>query len=135
MKINKEEILKELRQQLANFRATAGEEQVGRVVEVGDGIARLAGLNQVRMSEMIEFKKEGRESIYGVALNLNEGSVGAMILGDTSNIEEGDTAYATGRILEVPVGDKMIGRVVNPLGQPVDGKETSRKILFTQWKK
>ncbi|NMC51780.1 F0F1 ATP synthase subunit alpha [Candidatus Kuenenbacteria bacterium] len=130
MKINKEEILKELRQQLANFRATAGEEQVGRVVEVGDGIARLAGLNQVRMSEMIEFKKEGRESIYGVALNLNEGSVGAMILGDTSNIEEGDTAYATGRILEVPVGDKMIGRVVNPLGQPVDGKGNIKEDSF-----
>ncbi|HRY63636.1 MAG TPA: F0F1 ATP synthase subunit alpha [Patescibacteria group bacterium] len=122
MKINKEEILKELRAQLANFKAETYEAEVGHVVEVGDGIVRLSGLSQVKMSEMIEFKEAGQESIYGVALNLNDGSVGAMVLGESSRIQEGDLAYATGRILEVPVGDKLIGRVVNPLGQPIDGK-------------
>lgn len=130
MKINKEDIIKELRNQLANFRTTAAEEQIGQVVEVGDGIARLSGLNQVHMSEMLEFKKEGKESVYGVALNLNEGSVGAMILGDANTIEEGDTVYASGRILEVPVGKMMIGRVVNPLGQPVDGKGNIKEDAF-----
>ena len=130
MKINKEEILKELRAQLASFKTEVQEEQVGTIVEVGDGIVRLAGLNQVKMSEMIEFKKEGQESIFGVALNLNDGSVGAIVLGDSSGLKEGDTAFAAGRILAVPVGDKMIGRVVNPLGQPIDGKGKINTDVF-----
>ncbi|NMB48320.1 F0F1 ATP synthase subunit alpha [Candidatus Kuenenbacteria bacterium] len=130
MKINKEEILKELRQQLADFRAETQEEQVGRVMEVGDGIVRLTGLNQVKMSEMIEFRKNNQEAVLGVALNLNEGTVGAMILGEANAIQEGDLAYATGKILEVPVGDKMIGRVVNPLGQAVDGKGAIKSDTF-----
>src|SRR3990167_9362013 len=130
MKINKEEILKELRAQLASFKTEVQEEQVGTIVEVGDGIVRLAGLNQVKMSEMIEFRKEGQESIFGVALNLNDGSVVAIVLGDSSGLKEGDTAFAAGRILAVPVGDKMIGRVVNPLGQPIDGKGKINTDVF-----
>ncbi len=97
---------------------------VGTVASVGDGVARITGLDQVRASELIEFPpKAGRaESIFGYALNLNEDSVGAIILGDYESIEEGDMVTSTGRVISVPVGQGLLGRVVNPLGQPVDGK-------------
>jgi F-type H+-transporting ATPase subunit alpha len=97
---------------------------VGTVASVGDGVARIDGLDQVRASELIEFPpKAGRsEAIFGYALNLEEDSVGAIILGDYESIEEGDLVTSTGRVISVPVGQGLLGRVVNPLGQPVDGK-------------
>jgi F-type H+-transporting ATPase subunit alpha len=97
---------------------------VGTVVSVGDGVAIIEGLDQVMASELIEFPvKAGRpEPIYGLALNLKKGEVGAVVLGDYLSIEEGDQVNSTGRVISVPVGKELIGRVVNPLGQPVDGK-------------
>ncbi|PDV98707.1 F0F1 ATP synthase subunit alpha [Candidatus Chloroploca asiatica] len=97
---------------------------VGTVTSIGDGVARISGLDQVRASELIEFPpKAGRvESIFAYALNLEENSVGAIILGDYQSIEEGDIVTSTGRVISVPVGQSLLGRVVNPLGQPMDGK-------------
>ncbi len=97
---------------------------VGTVIAVGDGVARLSGLDQVVASEIVEFPpKAGRnESIYGIALNLEQDSVAAIILGDDEAIEEGDMVTATERVISVPVGQGLLGRVVNPLGQPIDGK-------------
>jgi F-type H+/Na+-transporting ATPase subunit alpha len=97
---------------------------VGTVVSVGDGVARISGLDQVVASELIEFPaKAGRsDAIYGYALNLEDDSVGAIVLGDDESIEEGDLVTSTGRIISVPVGQALLGRVVNALGQPVDGK-------------
>ena len=97
---------------------------VGTVASVGDGVARIEGLDQVRAAELIEFPpKAGRaESIFGYALNLEEDNVGAIILGDYESIEEGDMVTSTGRVISVPVGQGLLGRVVNPLGQPLDGK-------------
>ena len=94
---------------------------MGRVLEVGDGIARVSGLSDAMMSEMLEFTTD-KGPVYGVALNLEEDSVGAIILGDFENIEEGAEVKCLKRILEVPVGEALIGRVVNPLGRPLDGK-------------
>ena len=97
---------------------------VGTVDSVGDGVARIVGLDQVRASELIEFPpKAGRsDSVFGIALNLERDVVGAVILGDYLSIEEGDQASATGEIISVPVGQELLGRVVNSLAQPIDGK-------------
>ncbi len=111
-------ILDTLRKEIAGFKAEAQVSHVGTITEVGDGIARLSGLSDVKAGEMITFPGD----VYGVALNLEEDSVGAMILGEDRELKEGDTAKATGQILSVPVGEALIGRVVDPLGQPVDGK-------------
>src|SRR5919112_214927 len=92
--------------------------QVGRVLEVGDGIARISGLPDAAVNELLEF--EG--GAVGLALNLDEESIGAVVLGDVSGIQEGQAVRATGRILSIPVGDALLGRVVNPLGQPIDAK-------------
>ena len=91
---------------------------VGRVAEVGDGIARVSGLPDAAVNELLEFE----DGSVGLALNLDEDSIGAVVLGDADAIEEGGTVKATGRILSVPVGDGVLGRVVNALGEPVDGK-------------
>ncbi|MBI5404598.1 MAG: F0F1 ATP synthase subunit alpha [Candidatus Kerfeldbacteria bacterium] len=107
-----------LKKELTDFRADASQAHVGTVLDVGDGIARVAGLADVQSSEMVEFADGTR----GVALNLEEDTVGVMILGSDEGISEGQTVKATGRILEVPVGSGVIGRVVNPLGEPLDGK-------------
>ncbi|HMQ33915.1 MAG TPA: F0F1 ATP synthase subunit alpha, partial [Chloroflexaceae bacterium] len=120
-----DELISRLRQSIstgADFKPR--QVNVGTVASVGDGVARIEGLDQVRASELIEFPpKAGRaEAIYGYALNLNEDSVGAIILGDYESIEEGDMVTSTGRVISVPVGQGLLGRVVNPLGQPVDGK-------------
>ncbi len=115
---NKESIIEGLKKQLEGYKAEITEEKVGTVIEVGDGVARLSGLSELKASEMIEFDND----IYGVALNLEEDTVGAVILGDTSKLKEGDTARSTGRILSVPVGEEMVGRVVDPLGRAIDGK-------------
>jgi len=97
---------------------------VGTVIQVGDGVARISGLEQAMASELLEFPpKAGRsEPVYGIALNLEKDSVAAIILGDYLGIEEGDQVNSTGRVISVPVGQALIGRVVNALGQPIDGK-------------
>src|SRR5207253_10661165 len=92
--------------------------RVGHIIEVGDGIARIAGLPNTAVNELLEF--EG--GTLGLALNLDEESIGAVVLGEMGSIEEGQAVTATGRILSVPVGDGLLGRVVNPLGQPLDGR-------------
>jgi F-type H+-transporting ATPase subunit alpha len=111
-----------LRQQIEGFESTAKAVDVGTVVEVGDGIARVEGLRGCLMSELVEFPGKEGGSVYGIALNLETESVGIVILGDFTAIEEGDIARSTGRVISVPVGDALVGRVVNALGQPIDGK-------------
>ncbi len=121
MSITKDFIVEQLKNQIAGFESDVKEQNVGRVTEVGDGIARVTGISEAMMSEMLEIKsKEG--SIFAVALNLEEDSVGAVILGDSSGVKEGDEVLCLKRILDVPVGEVMVGRVVNPLGQAKDGK-------------
>ncbi|HBD05040.1 TPA: F0F1 ATP synthase subunit alpha, partial [Candidatus Uhrbacteria bacterium] len=116
--MNKDYIIEQLKKQIENFQTVTQTEKVGTVTEVGDGVAKISGLSEAMASEMLEFPG----GIYGVALNLEEGSVGAMILGDYTGIKEGDSVKSTGKILSVPVGEMMVGRVVNPLGQAIDGK-------------
>ena len=108
-----------LKQQIAGFQQQMTVTNVGTVVSVGDGIANVYGLSQVMASELVEFPKSGT---IGLAFNLEEDSVGVIVLGEYKAIEEGDEVRATGRIASVPVGDALIGRVVNALGQPIDGK-------------
>ena len=107
-----------LREQLSGFRSEAELQEVGTVLQVGDGIARIYGMNGVQYGELIEF--EG--GMQGIALNLEEDNVGAVLLGRTSSVKEGDTARRLGKIASVKVGDGMVGRVVDTLGQPIDGK-------------
>jgi F-type H+-transporting ATPase subunit alpha len=116
--INVDEIAAAIRSHVGNFNTDLDKAQVGRILEVGDGIARVSGLPDTAVNELLEF--EG--NIFGLALNLDEDSIGAVILGEADRVEEGQTARNTGRILSVPVGDALIGRVVNALGQPIDGK-------------
>jgi F-type H+-transporting ATPase subunit alpha len=116
--INADEIAAALRDHVATFTPSLEAARVGRVLEVGDGIARVAGLPQTAVNELLEF--EG--GALGLALNLDEDSIGAVVLGQADEVEEGHAVKATGRILSVPVGDALIGRVVNALGVPIDGK-------------
>jgi F-type H+-transporting ATPase subunit alpha len=113
-----QDIASVIKQQIEQFGTTVTAVNVGTVVEVGDGIARIHGLSGVKYNELLEFP----QGILGLALNLEEDSVGAIILGGAAQIKEGDEVKCTGRIVEVPVGEGLIGRVVNPLGQPIDGK-------------
>jgi len=112
------QIVEELKKHIASFEKTVQVEEIGTVIEVGDGIARMNGLTSCQAQEMLEFT----DGVMGVALNLEEETVGAMILGEYKKIKEGDTVKRTGRILSVPVGEQMVGRVVNALGQAIDGK-------------
>jgi F-type H+-transporting ATPase subunit alpha len=114
-----EEISRILQQQIAGFDETLTAQNVGTVIEVGDGIARIWGLSNVMASELLDFPKA---NVRGLALNLEEDTVGAIILGPYADVAEGDEVVSTGRIVEVPVGDALIGRVVDALGQPIDGK-------------
>ena len=116
--IKADEITKILREQIENYQQTVSVEEVGAVISVGDGIARVHGLERCMSGEMLEFPND----VFGIALNLEEDQVGAVLLGDHTAIKEGDTVKRTRTIMSVPVGDAMIGRVVNPLGQPLDGK-------------
>lgn len=133
MSNTKDFIVEELKNQIIGFKADVKEQTVGVVTEIGDGIARIFGLSDCMMSEMLEFavgehtdKRESEtdktDKIYGVALNLEEDSVGAIILGDFARVKEGDKVIATKKILEVPVGENIVGRVLNPLGAALDGK-------------
>ncbi len=115
-------LVKNLQKQLENFQSETKEESVGEVIEIGDGIAKISGLADVMSSEMLEFENAKGEKIYGVVLNLEEFSVGAIILGEYQTLKEGDLVRRTNKILQVPVGEVVIGRVVNPLGEPLDGQ-------------
>ncbi|MDD3487241.1 MAG: F0F1 ATP synthase subunit alpha [Candidatus Moranbacteria bacterium] len=119
--MNKDYIIESLKKQIEGFKAETKSEKTGRVVEVGDGIARLSGLSDAMASEMLEFQSKSGTT-FGVALNLEEDQIGAMILGEYEQIKEGDAVRSTGKILSVPVSEKIIGRVVNPLGIAIDGK-------------
>lgn len=116
--MNKDYIIDQLKKQIENFDTKVQTEKIGVVLEVGDGVAKISGLSDCMASEMLEFSN----GIFGVALNLEEGQIGAMILGDFTGIKEGDQVKSTGKILSIPVGEAMIGRVIDPLGQVIDGK-------------
>src|SRR6187455_2281695 len=118
MDIRAEEISKLIRDQIGSFAVEVDVAEVGSVISIGDGIARVHGLERAMAGEMIEFPR----GVFGIALNLEEDSVGAVLLGDYKAIKEGDTVKRTGRIISVPVGEELIGRAVNALGQPIDGK-------------
>jgi len=118
MVLKLDDITARIRQQIESFEAPIEEADVGTVLSVGDGIARVSGLANVMYTELLEFPG----GVLGMALNLEEDNVGAVILGDYEHIEEGDTVKSTGRITSVPVGDGLVGRVVNAIGEPVDGK-------------
>ena len=117
-RVQADEIARLLRQEIENYEAAVNVSEVGSVISVGDGIARIHGLELVMAGELIEFP----HNVSGIALNLEEDQVGAVMLGEYHEIKEGDQVKRTGRIMSVPVGDAMIGRVVNALGQPIDGK-------------
>ena len=118
MTIKADEISKIIKEQLGDYALDVDVAEVGTVVSVGDGIARLHGIDRAMATEMLEFP----HGIFGIALNLEEDGVGTVLLGATTEIREGDTVKRTGRVMSVPVGDAMLGRVVNALGQPIDGK-------------
>jgi len=118
MNLRPEEISSVIKEQIKNYSTQLQVSDVGTVIQVADGIARVHGLENAMSGELLEFPNE----IYGMALNLEEDNVGAVLLGDAKNINEGDIVKTTGRVVEVPVGDAMLGRVVNALGQPIDGK-------------
>jgi len=121
MSTTKDFIIEQLKSEISGYKAEISEKSVGKVLKVSDGIALISGLAEAMMSEILTFKTEKGE-VAGVALNLEENQVGAIILGDYTAIKEGDEVYATKRILEVPVGEAVVGRVLNPLGEPLDGK-------------
>ncbi|MCZ6792607.1 MAG: F0F1 ATP synthase subunit alpha [Planctomycetota bacterium] len=118
MRINPEEITSVLKKQIEQYSSDFKIEEEGTILEVGDGIARIYGLASCMAGEMVEFSN----GAFGLAFNLEEASIGAVILGDYEDLREGDIVKRTGRVLQVPVGEALIGRVVDPLGQPVDGK-------------
>src|ERR1700753_70271 len=119
MDIRAAEVSAILKSQIAGFGAEADVSDVGQVLSVGDGIARVFGLDQVQAGEMVEFPKAG---VKGMALNLERDNVGIVIFGSDSQISEGDEVRRLGEIVDVPVGKGLLGRVVNPLGEPIDGK-------------
>ena len=116
--IKADEITKILREQIANYEQTVAVDEVGSVISVGDGIARVYGLEKVMSGEMLAFP----HNVFGIALNLEEEQVGVVLLGESAELKEGDVVRRTNTIMSVPVGDEMIGRVVNPLGEPLDDK-------------
>src|SRR6201990_3348953 len=116
--IKADEISKILREQIANYEQTVAVDEVGSIISVGDGIGRIHGLDKVMAGEMLAFP----HNVFGIALNLEEDEVGAVLLGETVELKEGDTVKRTNTIMSVPVGEALIGRVVSPLGEPLDGK-------------
>ncbi len=118
MDIKAEEISKIIREQIGSYAVDVDVAEVGSIISIGDGIARVHGVENAMAGEMLEFP----HGVYGIALNLEEDSVGAVLLGEFKEIKEGDTVKRTGRIISVPVGEELLGRVVNALGQPIDGK-------------
>jgi F-type H+/Na+-transporting ATPase subunit alpha len=123
LRINPEDITSVLQAKISDYAYTPSREQVGRVIESGDGIARVTGLPGVMANELLDFGLAADGSrLYGLALNLEASTIGAVIFGDASGVEEGDEVKPTGQVLSVPVGDAYLGRVVDPLGRPLDGK-------------
>jgi len=122
---SEQDIVSVIKDQIEHFGAAVGVANVGTVIEVGDGIARIYGLGEASYNELLQFPHD----IMGLALNLEEDNVGAVVLGDCSQIKEGDEVKATGKVIEVPVGEALIGRVVDPLGRPLDGKGP----IKTEW--
>ena len=122
MTIKADEITKIIRDQIGDYTIDIDVAEVGTVVSVGDGIAQVHGVERAMATEMLEFP----HGVFGMALNLEEEGVGVVLLGESQAIKEGDTVKRTGRLVSVPVGEAMIGRVVNALGQPVDGKGAHR---------
>ena len=120
MDIKTENIIELLKQQIEKFDVSVDVSEVGEVIEIGDGVARVSGLENVMSSELVELPN----GVFGMALNLEEDSVGLVLFGDNRKVKEGDLAKRTERVVEVPVGEAMLNRVVNPLGQPLDGKGT-----------
>ena len=118
MKMNPEEITAIIKEQIKNYQVDLNVDDIGTVIEVGDGIARIHGLEKAMAGELLEFDN----GVFGLVQNLEQDNVGGVILGGETLVKEGDTVRRTGRIMQVPVGDAMIGRVVNALGQPIDGK-------------
>ena len=118
VEIKPDEISAILRQQLSNFNAAADLEEVGTVLQVGDGIARVYGLNNVRSGELVEFEN----GVKAIALNLEEDNVGVVLMGESGDISEGATVKRTGQIASIKVGEGLVGRVINTLGEPIDGK-------------
>src|SRR5678815_2157701 len=118
VEIKSDEISAILRQQLSNFNASADLEEVGSVLQVGDGIARIYGLNNVSSGELVEFEN----GVKAIALNLEEDNVGVVLMGDSGDIKEGAKVTRTGKIASIKVGEGMVGRVINTLGDPIDGK-------------
>src|SRR5437588_3992592 len=116
--IKADEISKILREQIENYEQAVAVDEVGAIISVGDGIARVHGLEKVMAGEMLAFPHD----VYGIALNLEEEQVGVVLLGETTELKEGDVVKRTNAIMSVPVGDALVGRVVSPLGQPLDGK-------------
>ncbi|MBN2294932.1 MAG: F0F1 ATP synthase subunit alpha, partial [Pirellulales bacterium] len=117
MKFKADEIASVIQQEIEQYQSQVDVRDVGRVLEVGDGIARVYGLADVMAGEMVEFPS----GVHGLAFNIEENSVGVIILGDYLDIEEGDEVKSTGRLLSVPVGEGVMGRVLDPLGNPLDG--------------
>ncbi len=128
MNLKPEEISSVIKEQIKRYAAQLEVADVGTVIQVADGIARIHGLDNAMQGELLEFPGE----VYGMVLNLEEDNVGAVLLGDSRNINEGDTVKTTGRVVEVPVGDALLGRVVNALGQPIDGKGPIQTDKFRQ---
>src|SRR5438045_9519518 len=119
-------ILEEIETKIAGLKTSTSRSNVGVVRETGDGVARIEGLSDVMLNEMIEFPN----GVFGLALNLEETEVGAILMGDNTKVSEGDEAKTTGRLLSVPVGKALLGRVVNTLGQPLDGKGPIKTETF-----
>ncbi len=127
MTIKAEDISKIIREQIGSFAVDVDVAEVGTVVSLGDGIARVEGVDRVMYGEMLEFPHE----VFGIALNLEEDGIGTVLLGNFKLVKEGDTVKRTGRIISVPVGDELLGRVVNALGQPIDGKGPIATTAFS----
>ena len=127
--IKADEISQLLREQIENFESRVRVDEVGTIISLGDGIARIHGLDKVMAGEMLEFP----HGVAGLAMNLDEDQVGAVLLGDYTEISEGNQVKRTGKIMSVPVGDAMIGRVVNALGQPIDDKGPIATINSFPW--
>lgn len=122
--MNKDYIIESLKKQILETDTKLETKKIGRVVEVGDGVAKIIGLDEAMMSEMIRFENDRKDKseVFGVVMNLEEGSVGTVVIGNIEKIKEGDTAVSMGKVLSVPATEKMMGRVINPVGEAIDGK-------------
>jgi len=123
----KDQILKTLKKEIESFYLKTEVQKIGKVIEVGDGVALISGLDEAMAAEMVEI---GDEAVQGVVLNLKEDNIGAIVLGDMRKIREGDIVKSTGKILSVPVGDDLVGRIVDPLGKPLDGEKPFKTKTF-----